>query len=290
MESGPFEIREMELADQQQALRLSTQAGWNQNEQDWRRIYYLCDDSCFAGKIDGQLVATGTLVPYENECGWIGMMLVDEKYRRHGYGMAMLNRLLRTADEMELEWVGLDATDFGEPLYRKKGFRPVGGVDRWKLQKPHRPLMIAGIREYNSIWDEEAVRKLDWAATGMERRDLLLHLYLDARRQPGSFIVCDQNGLLGFGCSRQRKTGPQIGPVVAASADIAAAIVSALLERLAPGEQSPVLIDVPRGSAIESWLIGEEFEVTRRLTRMVRGAAQLGNPQLLFAIAGFEYG
>jgi len=62
MEGGEFEIREMQMDDLPHALRLSTQAGWNQNEQDWRRIYYLCDDSCFAGKIDGQLVAvmTGT--------------------------------------------------------------------------------------------------------------------------------------------------------------------------------------------------------------------------------------
>jgi len=290
MKSGELEIREMEMDDLEDAMRLSIQAGWNQNANDWRRIYYLCDDSCFAGKIDGQVVATGTLVRYENNCGWIGMMLVEEKYRRHGYGSAMLNRLVRTADDMELEWVGLDATEFGEPLYRKRGFRPVGGVDRWKLQKPNRAIAISGIREYDSIYDEEAVRKLDWAATGMERSDLLLHLHLDARRKEGAFIVCVQNGLLGFGCSRLRRTGPQIGPVVAASVDIAAAIVSALLERLNPREEQPVLIDVPRRSAIESWLIEEGFEVKRRLTRMVRGSAELGNPQLLFAIAGFEYG
>src|SRR5258705_11136360 len=145
---------------------------------------------------------------------------------------------------MGLEWVGLDATEMGEPLYRKKGFRSVGGVDRWKLQKPHRAIGILGIREYDSIDDEEAVRQLDAAASGMERRDLLLHLYLDARRKEGSFVVCDQNGLLGFGCARPRRTGPQIGPVVAASADIAAAIVSALLGKLEPGEGVPILIHV----------------------------------------------
>src|SRR5882762_6634448 len=150
MEGGEFEIREMQMDELPHALRLSTQAGWNQNAQDWRRIYYLCDDSCFAGKIEGQLVATGAVVPYGNKCGWISVMLVDEKYRRRGYGEAMLNRLLRTADEMGLEWMGLDATEMGEPLYRKKGFRPVGGVDRWKLQKPQRAIAIPGIREYDS--------------------------------------------------------------------------------------------------------------------------------------------
>jgi len=290
MEHGEFQIREMTRPDQLQALRLSTQSGWNQNANDWQRIYDLCDDSCFAGKIDSQLVATGSLVRYENKCGWIGMMLVDEKYRRRGYGTAMLNRLVRTADEMGLEWVGLDATEMGEPLYRKVGFRPVGGVDRWRLQRSHRAIHIAGIRDYDFLPDESAVRVLDAAATGMERRDLLMHLSLDARSKRGSFIVCDQNGMLGFGCARQRRNGPQIGPVIAATADIAAEIVSALLERLNPGEQTPVLIDVPRKSSIESWLIGEGFEVTRRLTRMVRGTAQMGAPELLFAIAGFEYG
>jgi len=276
--------------DQLQALRLSTQSGWNQNANDWQRIYELCDDSCFAGKIDSQLVATGSLVPYENKCGWIGMMLVDEKYRRRGYGTAMLNRLVRTADDMGLEWVGLDATEMGEPLYRKVGFRPTGGVDRWKLQKGHRSIDIPGIREYDSIVDGRAVRMLDVLATVMDRPDLLRNLHEEAARKEGSFIVCDQDGLLGFGCSRQRRTGPQIGPVVAASTDIAAAIVSALLDRLNPGELSPVLMDVPRGCSIESWLIGEGFEVTRRLTRMVRGYARLPKAELLFAIAGFEYG
>jgi len=285
-----LEIRELELTDLPQALQLSTQAGWNQNVSDWQRIYYLCDDSCFAGKIDGQLVATGTLVPYENKCGWIGMMLVDERHRKRGYGSAMLNRLVRIADEMELEWVGLDATEFGEPLYRRKGFRAVGGVDRWKLQKRHRQIAIDGIRDYDFLADGESVGKLDEAATGMQRQDLLLHLGVDGRSKKGSFIVCVQDGLLGFGCSRMRRTGPQIGPVVAGSPDIASAIVSALLERCNPSEQSPVVIDVPGGSSIEPWLIAEGFEVTRRLTRMVRGYAQLGSPELLFAIAGFEYG
>src|SRR5436305_229232 len=71
MEHGEFQIREMTRPDQLQALRLSTQSGWNQNANDWQRIYDLCDDSCFAGKIDIQLVATGSLVPYENNCCWI---------------------------------------------------------------------------------------------------------------------------------------------------------------------------------------------------------------------------
>jgi GNAT superfamily N-acetyltransferase len=285
-----LQIREMLANDRQEALRLSAQAGWNQMESDWSMIGILSDDSCFVGKIDGQIVATGTLVPYDNKCGWIGMLLVDEQHRRRGFGGAMLNRLVRMADEMGLEWVGLDATDMGEPLYRKRGFRTAGGVDRWKLIKPHWPLDSTRVRPFDRRSDDDAVRKLDLAATGMNRWQLLLLVAAACKDAPQRFVVCEKDGILGFGCSRPGRIGPYIGPVVAASPEIAAEIVSALLAQFAPSRDVPVFIDVPSGSAIEPWLIGEGFEVTRRLTRMVRGPAQLGHPQLLFAIRGFEWG
>jgi hypothetical protein len=124
----------------------------------------------------------------------------------------------------------------------------------------------------------------------MDRWQLLLNLNLSQRAKKAQFVVCDKQGLLGFGSSRPGRLGGYIGPVVAASAEIAAGIVSNLLESLAPSPQSPVFIDVPRGSPLEPWLMEQGFEVHRRLTRMVRGPADMGHSQLLFAIAGFELG
>jgi GNAT superfamily N-acetyltransferase len=282
-----LEIRELNHAEVREALRLSTQAGWNQVQQDWERLLRsLEQDCCFAGKVDGKLVATGTLAAYGNKCGWVGMILVDEAYRRRGYGEAMLNRVLRIADEMGLEWVGLDATELGKPLYLKKGFRTVGGVDRWRLSKAHQPVLMSGVREQEKL-EKYSIQTLDLMASGMDR----WKLFLDFTPEKGfEKVVCEKNGMLGFGISRPRRLGPYIGPVVAASEEIAAGIVSRLLERFKLGEETPVFLDVPRKSRLESWLMAEGFEVVRSWTRMIRGPAPRGNPDIYFAIAGPELG
>jgi GNAT superfamily N-acetyltransferase len=282
-----LEIRELDYAEIPQALRLSTQAGWNQVHEDWWRLVMVERDCCFAGKVGGKFVATGTLAPYRNKCGWVGMILVDEAYRKRGYGEAMLNRVLRTADEMGLEWVGLDATEMGKPLYLKKGFRVVGGIDRWRLATPHQPIMMHEVREAMDFSEEFWMQKMDLVASGMDR----WKLFLDLESGKGiEKVVCQKNGLLGFGISRPGRLGPYIGPVVAASEEIAAGIVSRLLERFNVSEKTPVFIDVPRKTRIEAWLIDEGFEVIRSWTRMIRGPTETAKSELYFAIAGPELG
>ncbi|HZK80536.1 MAG TPA: GNAT family N-acetyltransferase, partial [Humisphaera sp.] len=113
------------------ALRLSTQAGWNQLEADWRRLITLWPQGCFAGRKDGKLIATATLATYGQSLGWIGMVLVDERHRGHGFGGALLAAALLAAKELGVQTVGLDATDLGWPVYLRRGFRDVGGIDRW---------------------------------------------------------------------------------------------------------------------------------------------------------------
>jgi GNAT superfamily N-acetyltransferase len=282
-----FQIRELEYEQLPQALRLSTQAGWNQVHEDWWRLLLLERDCCFAGTVNGKFVATGTLAPYRNKCGWVGMILVDESYRRRGYGEAMLNRVLRVADEMELDWVGLDATDLGKPLYLKKGFRTVGGIDRWRISKPHQPMLMPEVRATRDLSEEFWMQKLDLMANGMDRWKFFLDLDADKGFEK---VVCEKNGLLGFGISRPGRMGAYIGPVVAASEELAAGVISRLLERFKLSETTPVFLDVPRGSRIEPWLMAEGFEVVRSWTWMIRGLGPSGNPDIYFAIAGPELG
>ena len=113
------------------ALRLSTQAGWNQLEADWRRLLSLWPNGCFAGRVDGRLIATSTLATYGTALGWVGMVLVDEAHRGKGYGGVILDATLRAAHNAGVQTIGLDATDLGRPVYLKRGFRDIAGIDRW---------------------------------------------------------------------------------------------------------------------------------------------------------------
>ena len=66
------------------AMQLKEAAGWNQTEDDWRRLLMLEPNGCFAAIKDGRLVGTTTTTTYGNDLAWIGMVLVDPQYRRQG--------------------------------------------------------------------------------------------------------------------------------------------------------------------------------------------------------------
>src|SRR5580698_7880404 len=68
-------------ADISEALGLSSSAGWNQTHEDWRLLLEL-SDACFGIRIDGQVVATATLVCYGQTLAWVGMVVTRPEFRR----------------------------------------------------------------------------------------------------------------------------------------------------------------------------------------------------------------
>ena len=88
-----IEIRLLGESDIPAAMQLKEAAGWNQTEEDWRRLLMLESNGCFAAVTDGSLVGTTTTTTYDNNLGWIGMVLVQPQNRRLG----IATRLMRTA-------------------------------------------------------------------------------------------------------------------------------------------------------------------------------------------------
>src|SRR6266850_7026007 len=154
--------------DLPEALGLSTQAGWNQTIDDWRTMLWFAG-TCLAAKIAGRLVATGT-IQFNGDCGWVGMLLVDEAHRGRGHGSKMFDMLLKIADEMRgYLWLGLDATELGKPIYLKRGFREIGKIHRWQLARPHRLPRLYSVREYRHDTDYDRLHGLDKEAFGAFR-------------------------------------------------------------------------------------------------------------------------
>src|SRR4051812_22081562 len=123
-----MDISALTFVDVPAAVELSRRAGWNQIPADWNRLIKLWPDDVFAGRIDGRLVATGTLATFDcagepgSAVSWIGMILVEEGYRGRRFGGCILDALLQRAREREVQSVALDATDAGRAVYLKRGF------------------------------------------------------------------------------------------------------------------------------------------------------------------------
>lgn len=261
-----FVVDALTPADLEGALRLSTQAGWNQVPSDWRRVLDLSPTGCLAGRLDGALVATATVASAGPGVQWIGLVLVDEALRGRGYGGTMLSRVLEIARARASGVIGLDASDLGRPVYLKQGFADVCPIDRWegRLRPPGDPgdAFPATRAEFDAIAD------FDRAACGTDRRELLLHLLND----PAVFgaVAVERNGIAGYAFLAPGRTHAHLGPIVAAGDQE----TLNLLARLAPlAEGKPIFVDSIRTPVNSALLERCGLRVVRRLTRMTLGGA-----------------
>jgi GNAT superfamily N-acetyltransferase len=290
------------------ALRLSTQAGWNQIGADWRRLLALWPDTCLAGRLDGRLVTTATLATY-GDVGWVGMVLVDESHRRRGFGTRMLDAVLDLGRARGVRRFGLDATDLGRPVYLGRGFVDAVGINRW-LRPGAAPLTEEqadgwhgqGRLPVSSLPEPRAsvlahatplpdgCAALDLRCCGVDRRRLLSHVAVE----PSVRLIVDEES---YAVLRPGRAAYHVGPLVAADEARAQEVLAGALALA--GSTRAAVIDVPRGRLSNS-LPAHGFEPVRRLVRMQTADTPAGHalaaaPPLLagpgvFAACGFELG
>lgn len=278
-----LEIARLTTADLDDAWRLSTQVGWNQTRADWHRLLDLFPDTCFAGRVGDELVATSTLARYD-DVGWIGMVLVDEAHRRRGYGSRIFERALDAADDRGLETVGLDATDAGREVYRQYGFESVSGIDRWAgtLRCADGNAVTERVEPIDGVGP---IADFDRTHVDADRSALLEHV-IDADGTTALRVSRDGR-TRGYAIVRPGRERRQVGPLVAADGDDA----SALLSRVAERTDGPVIVDALRSARTESLLSRFGLDVQRRLHRMTEGEPRSAlDGDGVVAAAGFEWG
>jgi ribosomal protein S18 acetylase RimI-like enzyme len=265
---------------------LSVEAGWNQIAADWRLM--IAAGSAF-GIQDGagRWIATALALPLGPQVSWVSMVLVAKAERRQGHGTRLLRRCF-DAIEATGGAMGLDATEFGRPVYLPLGFRDVYAVSRWSTQSavdmtvaPPPGLTIRPARAR----DLERIAEFDRRCSGLERRVILENLHT---RAPQLAHVAERadGSLAGYSLGRDGHRAPHVGPVVAETQAIGLALVSQALA----GVGSPSTLDVPdRQGEIRRWLLSQGASVQRGFMRMLRGSAPaVEDGTRIMAIAGPE--
>jgi len=270
------QVRLLTPADIPAGVRLKAAAGWNQTEADWRNVLALAPDGCFGIECDGDLRATATAVCFGRELAWIGMVLTQHEYRGRGFARRLMEHALAYLRARRVDWIKLDATNMGLPLYEQLGFRAEAAIERW-LRAPG-PAPESGA---TLLYAPDTA--LDRAASGTDRARLLAVL--------AGFESASIAG--GFAMGRPGSQAAYFGPCVARSAGAARDLVAWFLNRhpedsvywdIMPANQDAVAIAREFG-----------FERARELVRMaipgVENPAPLANNNaLVFATAGFEFG
>ncbi|MFO1425732.1 MAG: GNAT family N-acetyltransferase [Steroidobacteraceae bacterium] len=246
--------------DLPQALALSQALNWPYRLEDWQAALEL--GRGLAVGSDGRLRATALWWPWGEAFATCGMIIVADAMQRTGIGALIMDELLAEAAGRS---VILRSTEAGLRLYERLGFRPFGRVHQHqaalsaapgaRLPAPVRP-MAAG--------DLETIRAIDRRGSGLDRARLL-----DALAAAGSVAVVERAATLtGYGIARRWGRGIVIGPVVAATADDATALIAFLAARHVGAF---VRIDVTESSGLSPWLESQGLPCVDRVTSMVRG-------------------
>jgi GNAT superfamily N-acetyltransferase len=236
------------------ALALVAEAGWNQVAADWRLMLRL--GSGFAVRDAGRVVATAIALPYPPTFGWVSMVLVHAPYRRRGVATRLVERATAALTDVGLVAV-LDATPAGAEVYGRMGFRPVGGLTRWRGPGGAGGVVTPEPEIAGRVLD------LDGAAFGADRSAILADL--TGRPAPVAALAAGGDGYL---LSRAGRTATQIGPLVARDSATAVALLAAGLDAVA----GTALLDVPdQATAVAAHLADRGFEVERPLVHAIAG-------------------
>jgi GNAT superfamily N-acetyltransferase len=251
-----------------EGLRLCRESNWNQLEDDWR-FFLDHGGASLAVNEDGVVVGSVAWLPFGEDFAWLSMMLVDPIVRRGGIGSRLMEAAL---DALRGRTVRLDATPFGEPMYRKFGFVDEYSLARTKVAGPGRA--SSSVRLI-ALDDLPGIFARDRAAFGADRSALLSDLH---RRAP-DLAWTSSSGAYCFG--RPGFLLSQIGPVVAPDAAAARELVDHCLAAH-PGRE--FIVDTVQRPD------GLDYPVVRPFLRMCLNEARpFGDIGQVFAIAGPEF-
>ncbi len=271
-------IEPLERADIPELSRLVEQAGWNQLPCDWLRLLELEPHGCFVARLQGEIAATLTTICYGTELAWLGMMLVDLRFRRHGIARRLMEHAIATVQSRSIRSIQLDATPLGKPLYDQLGFRTEFAFHRWYKPAGTVDLMtsvgtgcVSPTISFPPISD--ANRALDRVTFGADRSALLQRLADDSK------VMNADDG--SFGMLRGGRIADYLGPV-SATEQFAAPLVRQLVESTG----RDLFWDIPSQNTAAVYLATCcQFSPVRTLFRMTLGPSPQPHWATLYALA-----
>lgn len=215
-----FTIRKMNLADIPVLMELKNQNGWNQLEDDWARFMRINPKGCFVGIQGDKIIGTVTSIPYPGAIGWVGMLLVDENCRGHGFGSSLLQKAIDQLKSSGKTIIKLDATSLGAQLYLNRGFKEESRLTRYLLEginpseamQGNKNLAIHTVKKS----ELETILSIDRNYLGYDRSVFLKEFMVD--NLDFTFILDDHSGYI---TGRNGYVSHQIGPIIAKSLEIA---------------------------------------------------------------------
>lgn len=275
-------IETMSAEDVKTPIAWAGREGWNPGLNDAELFYAADNEGFFKGVLDGQIIATGSAVVYDDSYAFCGLYIVDPDFRGKGYGLALTKARLGYCGDRN---VGIDGVLENVKIYERIGYVPYyencrySAVAAVSAAIPEN-IMAVDKLTFNSIQDYD--RQCFPAY-----RDTFLKGWLT---QPnGKALAYMDDGILrGYGVRRKCLSGYKIGPLFADTREIAENLLDALTADI---EGESFYLDTPENNAeaiaiAESRGMGKVFATARMYQKGLPDIAD----KKIFGITTFELG
>ncbi|MGH9311439.1 MAG: GNAT family N-acetyltransferase [Vicinamibacterales bacterium] len=270
--SSDVALRLLTPGDVEEALVLSTTAGWNQRPEDWRMLLGIAPAGAFAAVVDRRIVGTAIGIDYDR-FGWIAMMLVEPAYRGRGLGARLLEAAIQALPPSNP--IRLDATPLGRPLYQRYGFADESLLTR-HVREPGAAASMAAEGRTRDVRPVTKAAMTEIVSTDRDvfggDRTAVLEWMAEEGPQYGWFAPASQDNPPSYCFGRRGRLFDQIGPVVAGDDDAATMLVSAAAA--AAGDRPTVIDAFDARPSFCAWLRRAGFGPQRPLFRMRRPPSQ----------------
>lgn len=215
-------------------LELSGQEGWVSDPWELEFLLSTSARGCFcAVEESGAAIGFVTSIRHTRS-GWIGNLIVAERYRGRGVGNMLFQRALQELCAMGARTVWLTASAMGKKLYERQGFRRIDSIQRWCSSPPRTRLIRPGSRERSERTSRAARTSLDCLGWG-DRRSALLK----ATVERGEVMELNR----GFVAIQPVGDGILLGPFAARDAATAGRLLEQALTTALPGKK--IYLDTP---------------------------------------------
>lgn len=255
-----YTITNMSYEDLEFVVTWAEQEGWNPGLHDAKCFFNTDPKGFFIGKLDGKPIAAGSAVVYDESFAFFGFYIVQKKFRKSGFGLALTKRL---HDYIGSRNMGMDGLPAMVNKYEKLGYAIAHQNVRYIGQGPIPLNTSIIVSPLSSIHFKDicAYDRLHFPAV----REKFLKCWIN--QAPGfGYAVVQNSKLVGYGYIRPSVEGFRIGPLFADSLDIADAIFTNLVQHAGSSLffiDSPIEVNVDAKVLAKKYCLEESFKSVR---------------------------
>jgi GNAT superfamily N-acetyltransferase len=281
MSSG-FAVRAIRPGELELVLEWARQEGWNPGLDDALAFQEADPSGFFVGALGEVPVGSISVVKYGERFAFLGLFIVHPDFRGKGFGKALWKVATESAADRT---VGLDGVAAQQENYRKAGFETAHTTVRYGGRPTMLPRSTLAAHPVSDRLD--GLIRYD-ASIFSEPRSAFIAVWCRRRRRRKTLVVRKSGKIRGYATIRRCYEGYKIGPLFAADADAAAALLAGLLPEA--GDE-PVFVDVPVPNQ-EAVALAESIglEPVFETARMYRGAAPQVPLKNVYGVTTLELG